>query len=90
MWWGLGRVWNRLIGEEVRPLKNIGQYIKSKNWILSGFTFGEAKYLRYKIKDSGFKIKIQPARSPVDVMRQFKTQKELVLIHEYAHGGEGV
>ena len=62
-------------------LKNIGQYIKSKKLDIEwGFTFGEAKYLRYKIKDSGFKIKIQPARSPVDVMRQFKTQKELVLI----------
>jgi Xaa-Pro aminopeptidase len=63
-------------------LKNIGEYLKGFNQldIEYGFTFGEAKYLRYKIKDSGLKIKVTAEKSAVDEMRQVKDIGELAKI----------
>ncbi|MBI3232097.1 MAG: M24 family metallopeptidase [Candidatus Doudnabacteria bacterium] len=62
-------------------LKNIGKYLKGKKLDIEwGFSFGEAKYLKYKIKDSGLKIKVEPKRSPVDEMRQVKDSGELLKI----------
>ena len=70
--------------EKVDRLKNIGKYLKGyKNLDIEyGFTYGEGKYLEYKIKDLGFKISVKPQRSPVDVIRQVKTQDEIILVRK--------
>jgi Xaa-Pro aminopeptidase len=61
-------------------LKNIGLHLKGYNKldIEYGFTFAEGKYL--KLKSPG--VKIQPSRSPVDVMRQIKEPGEIAAVRK--------
>jgi Xaa-Pro aminopeptidase len=55
-------------------LKNIGKYVKGKRLDVEYvFTFGEAKYLKFKAP----RLTIKPVRSEVDVMRQIKDADEL-------------
>ena len=63
-------------------LKNIGEYLKGFKQldIEWNFTLGELEYLKFKIKDKGLRLKIQPSRSEVDVMRQVKEAEELAKI----------
>lgn len=64
-------------------LKNIGQYIQGKKLGLEwGFTYGEGEYLKYKIKDLGLKVKVEPERSLVDEMRQVKEAGEIAKIKQ--------
>ncbi len=61
-------------------LGNIGKYIEPKSQlnIEYGFTYGEGKYLKFKLP----KVKISPSRSSVDIVRQTKDSSELVAVHK--------
>jgi Xaa-Pro aminopeptidase len=65
-------------------LKHIGEYLKGFKHldIEYGFTYGEGKYLRFKLKNQKSKIKIKPERSMVDEMRQIKEIDELAKIRK--------
>jgi Xaa-Pro aminopeptidase len=63
-------------------LKNIGKYLgrAKKLDIEWGFTFGEAEYIKLKVKSK--KLKVAPSRSSVDVMRQVKEPEELANVRK--------
>ena len=61
-------------------LKNIALYLDKAQCLLleDEFTFAEFTYIKNKIKDSGFKIKVDHVRSPVNHLRQIKDADEIV------------
>lgn len=57
-------------------LKNISKYLKGRHLDLEwGFTYGEGEYIKSKVKSK--RLKVTPARSFVDVVRQVKDTEEL-------------
>jgi len=75
--WGLEKI---DFAKKVDRLKNISAYLpkKSKLDIEYGFTYGEGEYLKHKLKES--RVKVGPARSKADVIRQVKEPGELALV----------
>ncbi len=63
-------------------LYNIGKYVKGyeKLNLEYGFTLGEHKYIKSKIKNLRLQVKVQPEHSPVDEIRQIKTPDEILKI----------
>ena len=62
--------------KKVDRLKNIGKYLSGKKLGIEwGFTYGEGEYIKSKVESR--KLKVEPERSPVDVMRQVKSVEEI-------------
>lgn len=76
----LGDGLEKLEGVKSGFLKNIGQYIGSRETleVFGEFTYAEVKYIRSKNKE--LRIKVNTKRSPADYQRQVKDAQEIVLI----------